>query len=80
MCSNLAACNPATGPCSGSPAAYDTCTAQAAGCGCEGFSAPGGCFTLLTDDPEKHAAVALCGLDGGFEQRYNAIAPYMCGP
>jgi hypothetical protein len=84
LCDNLKACNPTTGPCAvttgASQTAYDNCTAAASSCGCSGFSASGQCLQLLMDEPDAHPAVATCGLAGGFQQRYNAIAAFICGP
>jgi len=83
FCDSVAACDPLTPPCAvttTSSTAYDNCTLAANSCGCSAYNAAAQCFNSLLADPGKHPAVAICGIDGGFQQRYDGIAAFMCGP
>jgi hypothetical protein len=83
LCDSLVACDPTMGAClvtASSSSAYEACSAAADTCGCSGFTTSAGCFQLLLDDPANHPSVSICGLEGGFPQRYSGIATFMCGP
>ncbi len=78
QCGN-AAC---TQPFCGDFDSYKACKVQAEACSsCGAFQTAAGCDTQILGAPAQHPSVSLCDLNATtFQELYNAVATFMCGP
>jgi hypothetical protein len=88
QCKNTA-CDPSsTGVCSvtdqNSYQSYKACTTEPMGsCGCTAYYQSTSCLGSMAQKPAEHPALTTCyggSLTAGFQQVYQAVATFMCGP
>lgn len=78
QCEN-AAC---TSPYCGDFNSYKVCEQQADQCTtCDAYLTAAGCDTQILGSPAQHSSVSICNLNAtNFQDLYNSVATFMCGP